>query len=191
MLDHACGAGRPGSDERARVGADCRPRGRTTDLGADRQDELAADAPVTQPLERFRHPPHGSSPATCGSSFPSPARRARYRKSRPNGFLPKKSRRPAGASVKQRPAPREGSSSFGNTHRGSLSASAIVCATGQSWSKQTARPSPAGARDSREAVMSTTTRIERTEVTWNPTTGCDRISPGCDHCSVGSCRSQG
>jgi hypothetical protein len=130
MLDHAWGAGRPGSDERARVGADCRPRGRTTDLGADRQDELAADAPVTQPLERFRHPPHGSSPATCGSSFPSPARRARYRKSRPNGFLPKKSRRPAGASVKQRPAPREGSSSFGNTHRGSLSASAIVCATG-------------------------------------------------------------
>ena len=26
------------------------------------------------------------------------------------------------------------------------------------------------------------TRIEWTEVTWNPTTGCDRISPGCDHC---------
>jgi Protein of unknown function (DUF5131) len=24
--------------------------------------------------------------------------------------------------------------------------------------------------------------IEWTEVTWNPTTGCDRISPGCDHC---------
>ena len=30
--------------------------------------------------------------------------------------------------------------------------------------------------------MSTATRIEWTEVTWNPTTGCDRISPGCDHC---------
>jgi Protein of unknown function (DUF5131) len=24
--------------------------------------------------------------------------------------------------------------------------------------------------------------IERTEATWNPTTGCDRISRGCDHC---------
>ena len=30
--------------------------------------------------------------------------------------------------------------------------------------------------------MSTVTKIEWTEVTWNPTTGCDRISPGCDHC---------
>ncbi|WP_295790435.1 DUF5131 family protein [uncultured Microbacterium sp.] len=26
------------------------------------------------------------------------------------------------------------------------------------------------------------TGIEWTEVTWNPTTGCDRVSPGCDHC---------
>ncbi|MDD4865623.1 MAG: phage Gp37/Gp68 family protein [Mycobacterium sp.] len=25
-------------------------------------------------------------------------------------------------------------------------------------------------------------KIEWTEMTWNPTTGCDRISPGCDHC---------
>jgi protein gp37 len=30
--------------------------------------------------------------------------------------------------------------------------------------------------------MSTATKIEWTEVTWNPTTGCDRISAGCDHC---------
>src|SRR5579875_2532800 len=30
--------------------------------------------------------------------------------------------------------------------------------------------------------MSTRTGIEWTEVTWNPTTGCDRTSPGCDHC---------
>ncbi|MFI6935516.1 DUF5131 family protein [Streptomyces sp. NPDC050287] len=30
--------------------------------------------------------------------------------------------------------------------------------------------------------MSTGTAIEWTEVTWNPTTGCDRISPGYDHC---------
>lgn len=30
--------------------------------------------------------------------------------------------------------------------------------------------------------MATSTGIEWTEVTWNPTTGCDRISAGCDHC---------
>lgn len=27
-----------------------------------------------------------------------------------------------------------------------------------------------------------TTSIEWTDTTWNPTTGCDRVSPGCDHC---------
>jgi protein gp37 len=26
------------------------------------------------------------------------------------------------------------------------------------------------------------TKIEWTEKVWNPTTGCDRVSPGCDHC---------
>ena len=30
--------------------------------------------------------------------------------------------------------------------------------------------------------MASGTGIEWTEVTWNPTTGCDRISAGCDHC---------
>ncbi|MFG2071705.1 DUF5131 family protein [Nonomuraea maritima] len=30
--------------------------------------------------------------------------------------------------------------------------------------------------------MSHRSRIEWTETTWNPTTGCDRLSPGCDHC---------
>jgi protein gp37 len=30
--------------------------------------------------------------------------------------------------------------------------------------------------------MSQASAIEWTEATWNPTTGCDRISPGCDHC---------
>jgi protein gp37 len=30
--------------------------------------------------------------------------------------------------------------------------------------------------------MSQQSSIEWTEATWNPTTGCDRISPGCDHC---------
>lgn len=30
--------------------------------------------------------------------------------------------------------------------------------------------------------MANRTGIEWTEVTWNPTTGCDRVTPGCDHC---------
>lgn len=30
--------------------------------------------------------------------------------------------------------------------------------------------------------MADGTKIQWTEATWNPTTGCDRISPGCDHC---------
>jgi protein gp37 len=30
--------------------------------------------------------------------------------------------------------------------------------------------------------VSTTSKIEWTEKTWNPSTGCDRISSGCDHC---------
>lgn len=30
--------------------------------------------------------------------------------------------------------------------------------------------------------MSSSTGIEWTEMTWNPVTGCDRVSPGCDHC---------
>ena len=30
--------------------------------------------------------------------------------------------------------------------------------------------------------MSTNSGIEWTEATWNPTTGCDRTSPGCDNC---------
>lgn len=30
--------------------------------------------------------------------------------------------------------------------------------------------------------MSTTTGIEWTDTTWNPVTGCTKVSPGCDHC---------
>ena len=30
--------------------------------------------------------------------------------------------------------------------------------------------------------MADKSTIEWTEATWNPTTGCDRTSPGCDHC---------
>lgn len=33
-----------------------------------------------------------------------------------------------------------------------------------------------------QLIMATKTGIEWTEVTWNPTTGCDKISAGCDHC---------
>jgi protein gp37 len=31
-------------------------------------------------------------------------------------------------------------------------------------------------------VMAQQTEIEWTDVTWNPATGCTKISPGCDHC---------
>jgi protein gp37 len=31
-------------------------------------------------------------------------------------------------------------------------------------------------------MMSDKTAIEWTEATWNPTTGCDKVSPGCDNC---------
>jgi protein gp37 len=30
--------------------------------------------------------------------------------------------------------------------------------------------------------MSTSSKIEWTEATWNPVTGCTKVSPGCDHC---------
>ena len=30
--------------------------------------------------------------------------------------------------------------------------------------------------------MADKSAIEWTEATWNPTTGCDRTSPGCDNC---------
>jgi hypothetical protein len=43
---------------------------------------------------------------------------------------------------------------------------------------------PCGPNDRGEAGMSGRSRLELTEVTWNPTTGCDRISAGCDHCYV-------
>lgn len=33
-----------------------------------------------------------------------------------------------------------------------------------------------------EGDVATKTGIQWTQVTWNPTTGCDRISAGCDHC---------
>ena len=33
-----------------------------------------------------------------------------------------------------------------------------------------------------EHTMGDKSSIEWTEATWNPTTGCDRTSPGCDHC---------
>ncbi|MGH8015320.1 MAG: DUF5131 family protein, partial [Candidatus Zixiibacteriota bacterium] len=30
--------------------------------------------------------------------------------------------------------------------------------------------------------MPTKSRIEWTNITWNPVTGCDKVSPGCEHC---------
>jgi hypothetical protein len=33
-----------------------------------------------------------------------------------------------------------------------------------------------------DPTVSTTSSIEWTDTTWNPTTGCDRVSPGCDRC---------
>lgn len=34
----------------------------------------------------------------------------------------------------------------------------------------------------RMPLMATSSRIEWTEQTWNPTTGCTKVSPGCKHC---------
>jgi protein gp37 len=34
----------------------------------------------------------------------------------------------------------------------------------------------------RRRVMATNSHIEWTEATWNPVTGCDKVSPGCAHC---------
>jgi phage protein Gp37/Gp68 len=47
---------------------------------------------------------------------------------------------------------------------------------------ETERPISPGVGDGLEQVVSTATSIEWTEVTWIPTTRCDRISPGCDNC---------
>src|SRR4051794_12895829 len=33
-----------------------------------------------------------------------------------------------------------------------------------------------------ESAMATNSPIEWTDATWNPVTGCDKISPGCKHC---------
>jgi protein gp37 len=35
-------------------------------------------------------------------------------------------------------------------------------------------------------MTNTTTRIEWTDTTWNPVTGCTKISAGCDHCYADS-----
>ncbi|WP_255266229.1 DUF5131 family protein, partial [Nocardia farcinica] len=32
------------------------------------------------------------------------------------------------------------------------------------------------------SLMGATTKIEWTDSTWSPVTGCDKVSPGCDHC---------
>ena len=37
--------------------------------------------------------------------------------------------------------------------------------------------------------MAGTSKIEWTDATWNPVTGCTKISPGCDHCYASDSRS--
>jgi transglutaminase-like putative cysteine protease len=32
------------------------------------------------------------------------------------------------------------------------------------------------------SVVAATSAIEWTNATWNPVTGCDKVSPGCAHC---------
>jgi protein gp37 len=49
------------------------------------------------------------------------------------------------------------------------------------------RPDPVGTpsehdEPSEELLMGDHSAIEWTEATWNPTTGCDKTSPGCDNC---------
>src|ERR1700730_3929269 len=39
-----------------------------------------------------------------------------------------------------------------------------------------------GIRSERTTGMSDNSAIEWCTATWNPTTGCDRVSAGCDHC---------
>ena len=41
---------------------------------------------------------------------------------------------------------------------------------------------PMSVLGSKKPGMANSSSIEWTESTWNPTTGCDRTSPGCDHC---------
>ena len=45
-----------------------------------------------------------------------------------------------------------------------------------------ARTDTANPRIGKDEPMSTNTSIEWTESTWNPITGCTKISPGCKHC---------
>jgi protein gp37 len=53
------------------------------------------------------------------------------------------------------------------------------CLTSRRWMKRA--PSHAGAPHTVEGVADRSS-IEWTQATWNPVTGCDRTSPGCDHC---------
>ncbi len=35
--------------------------------------------------------------------------------------------------------------------------------------------------------MGQNTKIEWADHTWNPVTGCTKVSPGCDHCYIDRC----
>lgn len=41
---------------------------------------------------------------------------------------------------------------------------------------------PPSHRPATVSIVSDNSAIEWTEATWNPVTGCDKVSPGCDHC---------
>ena len=52
---------------------------------------------------------------------------------------------------------------------------------GSTWS-QTSISAAGAARRTMMRAMGYQSTIEWTEATWNPVTGCDRVSAGCDHC---------
>jgi protein gp37 len=59
---------------------------------------------------------------------------------------------------------------------------AALLTTSRSGTPAPGHHRPRSGRGTDRSAMSAATAIEWTEVTWNPTTGCDRISPGCDRC---------
>ena len=54
--------------------------------------------------------------------------------------------------------------------------------SGQRSSFSPERSESVGLRLYRHVGLSDKSAIEWTEATWNPVTGCDRVSEGCDHC---------
>src|ERR1700733_1608763 len=53
---------------------------------------------------------------------------------------------------------------------------------GWAWSRNQTEPACSGVIEAGDHIMATNSPIEWTDATWNPVTGCDKISPGCKHC---------